>query len=91
MRLIDIKELSKEISLSQKTIRRYMKLGLPSIQAKKRGKLLFDEKAVLDWLNNFKRPVVPSLRKLRRENYGMPNMRSRNNTGVQATGRLYLS
>jgi phage terminase Nu1 subunit (DNA packaging protein) len=74
--LITTKELSASISLSPRTIQRYMKLGLPHFKVNN-GRPLFSLDAVMDWLKNYKRPEVTNLRSLRRDNNGVFNLRGK--------------
>lgn len=65
--ILDTKDACTFIRVSERTLRRWIKEGLPVIQVKTRGKLLFSKKNLQDWLmeNQEPMPVHLKLKKLK--------------------------
>ncbi|UCC39840.1 MAG: helix-turn-helix domain-containing protein [Candidatus Aminicenantes bacterium] len=57
MELLTTKETCKILMVSERTLRRWMKEGLPYSQARKRGKLLFSKKKLLEYLEENQVPM----------------------------------
>ena len=67
MEILNTKEAARFLKVSERTLRRWIKEGLPHTQIKKGGKLLFFKKKLLDWLeeNQEPMPIHLKLQKLR--------------------------
>jgi len=67
MEILTTKEACAFLKVSDSTLRRWIKEGLPRSQVKKGGKLLFSKKKLLDWLeeNSEPTPVHLKLKKLK--------------------------
>jgi len=57
MEILTTKEACTFLKVSDRTLRRWIKEGLPHTQVKKGGKLLFFKKKLLDWLEENQEPM----------------------------------
>jgi len=57
MEILTTKEACTFLRVSDRTLRRWIKEGLPHTQVKKAGKLLFFKKKLLDWLEENQEPI----------------------------------
>ncbi len=58
MEILTTKEAALFLKISERTLRRWIsEFGLPYIQLKKGGRILFKEKEVLDWLDKYQEPM----------------------------------
>jgi len=62
MEILTTKEACTFLKISDRTLRRWMKEGLPHTQVKKGGKLLFSKKKLLDWLEENQEPIPVHLK-----------------------------
>ena len=62
MEVLTTKEVCTFLKVSDRTLRRWVKEGLPHTQVKKRGKLLFFKKKLLDWLEENQEPMPVHLK-----------------------------
>ena len=62
MEILTTKEACTFLKVSDSTLRRWIEEGLPHIQVKKRGKLLFSKKKLYDWLEENSEPMPVHLK-----------------------------
>jgi len=62
MEILTTKEAYTFLKVSDSTLRRWIEEGLPHIQVKKGGKLLFSKKKLLDWLEENSEPMPVHLK-----------------------------
>jgi len=61
--IITSEEAAKLLSISKRTLQRWInEEGLPYIQLKERGKLLFNEEELLAWLDKYQEPMPVHLK-----------------------------
>jgi excisionase family DNA binding protein len=57
MEILTAKEACIFLKISERTLRRWIKEGLPRSQVKKGSKLLFSKKKLLEWLDENQEPL----------------------------------
>jgi len=62
MEILTTKEACTFLKISDSTLRRWIKEGLPRTQVKKGGKLLFSKKRLLGWFEENQEPVPVHLK-----------------------------
>lgn len=62
MEILTTKEVCAFLRISERTLMNWNKEGLPHIQIKKRGKLLFSKRKLLDWLEENEEPMPVRLK-----------------------------
>jgi len=62
MDILTTKEACTFLKVSDSTLRRWIKEGLPRTQVKKGGKLLFSKKKLLEWLDENQEPMPVHLK-----------------------------
>jgi predicted site-specific integrase-resolvase len=65
MKLMSLKECHEFLGVSESTLRRYMKAGLPYNQIVKRGRVLFNRDEVIKWISKFRIPHLKLLKRRR--------------------------
>ena len=69
-RIMNLKEIGKLLFISNATIYRWIKGGMPHLQVMKGGKLLFDIDKVITWMVTSGPAIQLKIQKIRRMNYG---------------------
>ncbi len=62
MEILTTKEACTFLKVSDSTLRRWIKEGLPRTQVKKGGKLLFSKKKLQEWLDENQEPMPVHLK-----------------------------
>jgi excisionase family DNA binding protein len=63
MEILTTKEAARFLKISERTLKRWiLEYELPYIQLKKRGKILFNKKEILDWLDKYQEPLPVHLK-----------------------------
>lgn len=63
MEILNTKEAACFLKISERTLRRWvLEFGLPYIQIKKRGKLLFYKEDIMAWLAKRHKPVLTEIK-----------------------------